>query len=82
MARHAPTPDATERVPEDCRHPWAAPAGRFPQDDRLREHLFTIASRRKGQEARWCRGGELWTETLALQECKRLEKMIAVEGQY
>lgn len=63
---------ATEDVPETG-HAWAAPPGRFPEDDFLRDRKFKIHRRPKGKEATWLFKGIVFKHSEALQKASGME---------
>lgn len=55
---------------DDDEHGWAAPAGRYPNDDLLRKHGFQIHSRVRKREnlvSSWTMNGKVYTEEEALK---------------
>lgn len=53
------------------RYTTAEPKARFPQDERLRAHGYTIWSRPGKGESIWLRGGKLYTWSEALAEIRK-----------
>ncbi len=42
---------------DDGRHPWASSVDRYPDDELLRRHGFSISIRREGSEPVWYHRG-------------------------